>query len=153
MLFTITRARHFPTPLWLLILVLQRVDWTQDGAMERLDIHMDCLPVLLDFDPIKMGWRQSGLFEVFPPALFDECLPSCHSTSVFCLSLRPSLPPNFLFSDCRWFRSCLFLELRHGECSLCLARGLALLMIFGSLAPLCSCIGPLQAGASGTYAL
>ena len=92
-------------------------------------------------------------FEVFLPVLFGECLSSCHSPSVFCLSPRASrgLPLNCL-SLVPGVSTSFVLELRHGGCSVWSTHGSAPLMIFGSLVPLwCYCIGPPRACASSAF--
>ena len=75
-------------------------------------------------------------FEVFLPfCLTNVCAPVTVRVCFACLP-GPTLPPNISFSEFQAFRLRSFLELRHGGCSVWLAHGSSLLMVFGSLAPL-----------------
>ena len=59
------------------------------------------------------------------------------SQSECVLLVSRGLPcPQLSFSEFQAFRLRSFLELRHGGCSVWLAHGSSLLMVFGSLAPL-----------------
>ena len=59
------------------------------------------------------------------------------SQSECVLLVSQGLPcPQLSFSEFQAFRLRSFLELRHGGCSVWLAHGSSLLMVFGSLAPL-----------------